>query len=311
MRELGKSTFTKPYDCCYMPAREESGGVWRVVLVALKNGCVNCLKRAHLAGVKWEGDEGLPYANEAAYYGKLEALKYLHDNNCGMDSSTVNAAVKSGSVECLKFLLDKGCSLPQTLLNTAASNGDLNMLKYLVENSVTTDDDMDSSTLIAAVKSGSVECVEFLSDKGCPLPQTLLDVAASNANLNMLKYLVEKFVTTDDDWSRVQVKAIWKAVYQKGASRFDMTENYFDCAKYLLEKGCPWNGEEIVDAIENKNVSILKFLHKNKCPWNVDEVVETLDEYGTPRIVQYARKYMIKDRAIKAPIWPGMYAMDG
>ena len=253
MRELGKSTFTKPYDCCYMPAREESGGVWRVVLVALKNGCVNCLKRAHLAGVKWEGDEGLPYANEAAYYGKLEALKYLHDDNCGMDSSTVKAAVKSGSVACLEFLLGKGYSLPRKLLDAAASKGELNMLKYLVE----------------------------------------------------------KFVKTDNDWSFVQVRAIWKAVYQEGAITYDMAENYFDCAKYLLEKGCPWNGEEIVDAIENKNVSILKFLHKNKCPWNVDEVVETLDEYGTPRIVQYARKYMIKDRAIKAPIWPGMYAMDG
>jgi hypothetical protein len=114
-------------------------------------------------------------------------------------------------------------------------------------------------------------------------------------------------VTTDDDWSRVQVKAIWKAVYQEGAITYDMAENYFDCAKYLLEKGCPWNGEEIVDAIACMHPRGLIFLDQNECPWNEENVLETLEECGVDDTVDYVRKHMIKNREIKAPDWCRVY----
>jgi hypothetical protein len=46
---------------------------------------------------------------QAAQNGRLECLKYAHENGCPWDKLTCIYATKSGHLDCLKYAHENGC----------------------------------------------------------------------------------------------------------------------------------------------------------------------------------------------------------
>ena len=57
--------------------------------------------------------DGCPWnsytCNDAAAYGHLPALKYLHENGCPWDSSTCSSAAGNKHWDCLQYAVDNKC----------------------------------------------------------------------------------------------------------------------------------------------------------------------------------------------------------
>ena len=72
---------------------------------AVIKGRLNILKYLHNNGFRW-GELTCAYAAE---YGHLDCLKYLHENDCPWNKWTCLFAAEEGNLECLKYAHENGC----------------------------------------------------------------------------------------------------------------------------------------------------------------------------------------------------------
>jgi hypothetical protein len=105
---------------------------WTDTLVShiIENGRLECLKYAHENGCWWD----MWTCRIAAKRGQLDCLKYLHENGCEWNEGTCNAAVWNGHLECLKYAHENGCPWYDGICNGAALYGYLDCLIYAHEN---------------------------------------------------------------------------------------------------------------------------------------------------------------------------------
>jgi hypothetical protein len=102
---------------------------------------------------------------EAAENGDLEVLKYLREEaKAPWSSSTAAWAAKNGHLHILEYLVDK---YDERACWYAAEKGHLDCLKYLRE---TAKAPWDADAVRAARKNNHPECVQYLLDNNCLLP---------------------------------------------------------------------------------------------------------------------------------------------
>lgn len=80
-------------------------------------------------GGPWDSDARVA----AAEYGRLECLKFLHENWCPWHADTCFAAVETGHLECLKYAHENECPWNEYACIFAVENGLLDCLKYAHE----------------------------------------------------------------------------------------------------------------------------------------------------------------------------------
>jgi hypothetical protein len=107
---------------------------------------------------------------EAARYGHLEILKYLHEEvKAPWDGATAYLAAKNGHLHILEYLVErKFDKYNEWACELAAENGHLDCLKYLHE---TAKAPWDEDALYFAHENNHTECVQYLLDNNCPLPE--------------------------------------------------------------------------------------------------------------------------------------------
>ena len=101
---------------------------------------------------------------EAATYGRLECLKYAHDNGCPWNESTCTYAAVNRHLECLKYARDNGCPWNESVCSCAAYFGHLDCLKYAHENGC----QWNKKTCQYAEWHGSLDCLKYAHENGCP-----------------------------------------------------------------------------------------------------------------------------------------------
>jgi hypothetical protein len=132
----------------------------------------------------------------AAGEGNLEMVKYCVANECPIDEDTCESAARNGQLECLKYLHEEVEALwDSRTASWAAENGHLHILEYLVERKYdhfveracenaamcgyldclkylheTAKAPWDSCALQVAHESNNPECLQYLLDNDCPLP---------------------------------------------------------------------------------------------------------------------------------------------
>ena len=180
---------------------------------AAKYGRLECLKYAHENGCLWnEGKHA--YIDENSY---LECFICPYKNYCTWDKLTCHDAARNGHLECLKYAHENGCPWDKWICHDAARNGHLECLKYAHENGCP----WDKCTCMYAAFHGNLECLKYAHENGCPWDKCTCMYAAKNGHL--------------------------------------------ECLKYAYENGCRWNSWTCENAAENGHLECLKYAHKNGC----------------------------------------------
>ena len=98
--------------------------------VAAALGHLDCLKKAHLNGCKWDAS----VCSWAAMKGHLDCLAYAHENGCPWNAWACGYATQHGQLKCLKYLHANGCPCSHNIdkleiyspeLDTTTDNGDI------------------------------------------------------------------------------------------------------------------------------------------------------------------------------------------
>ena len=129
------------------------------------------------------------YYYQAANFGCLEILKYLHKHENGYcwNEYVCDRAAANGHLEVIKYLHENGCPWNEYSCYRAAGNGHLEILKYLHENGCP----WDSDSCYAAVDNDHLEILKYLHENGCPWDKNAFYSAAENGHLEILKYMYE------------------------------------------------------------------------------------------------------------------------
>jgi hypothetical protein len=136
--------------------------------------------------------------NAVAEHGNLEMLKYCVANECPMDEMACGIAAEFGHLECLKYLHEEA-KVPwdEYTAGWAAGKGQLHILEYLVERKYDKYDTLaceraasngphldclkylhetakapwDEDAVWQAHANNQTECLQYLLDNNCPLPE--------------------------------------------------------------------------------------------------------------------------------------------
>ena len=109
------------------------------------------------------------FCSQVAGTNKLELLKWIREEKkCRWDEWTINAAAYQGNLEIVKYCVAHECPINESACNGAAQNGHLEVLKYLHEEAKAP---WDSWAVRWAHNYKHPDCVQYLLDNNCPLPE--------------------------------------------------------------------------------------------------------------------------------------------
>ncbi|KAL5239970.1 hypothetical protein ACI65C_007380 [Semiaphis heraclei] len=164
------------------------------------------------------------FCSMAAYYGKLECLKFFHKRGLPWNPLTCVAAILGDNTDCLKYALDNGCPMDTPeVIQAAAFMGKLFTIKYLYEHG----SPWSITACNRAARNGHLECLKFMRDNGCPWSVKTVTAAVKSNNFECLKYLVDSGCPLNPG------DPIEEAAYH----------GHLKCLKYLHQHGCQWTND--------------------------------------------------------------------
>ncbi|KAG6609000.1 Pleiotropic drug resistance protein 12 [Phytophthora cinnamomi] len=182
-----------------MVKRLHEDGRWPCTSLAMDTAAAN----GHLEVVKFlhenrrEGGTAVGMCS-AAGNGHLDVVQWLHKNRSsdGCRSLVLDLAATNGHVEVLRWLAPRfprfSCS--PAFLPSVAAHGHIKTLQYLHKEMRMP---LDSRTLEAAIGSGHLELVNYITEripaeKRHTLSPTAVEKAAASGNLELLAFVVER-----------------------------------------------------------------------------------------------------------------------
>lgn len=273
-----------------------------VAKVAAWHGHMNVLKYAIRflleRGVKL--DDGI--CNEAVKGKQMEALKYLHSQDCcAWTKDTFLHAIITGELHMVRYLYFSDCEVAYDACDFAVEH--LDTLKFLLDRGL----ECDEATFESAAQAGNLEVIRFLDEIECPLNSNATFGAAREDHLEILQYLHEtmSFPLTDMEYFaaieggghlrivqylyetakipvHVEVSAeaalhghthIVRYFHDMGecvdymVMRTAVRANQMEVVQYLNEYGWDdnWGTHAMFDAVQYGRTDILQYLHESDC----------------------------------------------
>lgn len=147
-------------------------------------------------------------------------IEYLHANNISLENRYVHA-IEHKKVEWLKYAQDAGVPLPT-----------------------------DPEICALAAEDGSLDCLVWLHEAGCPWDNRTCSWAASNGHLDCLQYAHTQGCPWDED-----------------TCAFAAQNGHLECLEYAHLQGCPWDKNTFILAAIFNNLKCLQYAHTHGCPW--------------------------------------------
>lgn len=156
-----------------------------------------------------------------------------------------------------------------------------------------------------ASEHGSLDCLQYALEKGCPLGRKSFQLAAFGGHLEIIQYIREKGYNWGRDIFESAVKSgnlkLVQYLFQNGCphSRMDLCYasasshlnillylqeigysldesclymaaygGHLEVVQYLHQQNCSWNTWTYQGAAEGGHLEILKYLHENGFPWD-------------------------------------------
>jgi hypothetical protein len=159
----------------------------------------------------------------------------------------------------------------------------------------------------AAMKSAA-QCnklaeVQYLYLQSCPWPLNLLEEAASNGFLELLRWCYELGCPWGDASAATRYAAesgnvelmAW-VLQQSGTQLSDdvmrtaAAKGYIDMCRYLYQQQCPWNASSTREAAIKGHANLLDWLINNGCPWYARELCTCAASGGSVEVLTYLQK---------------------
>jgi hypothetical protein len=140
---------------------------------------------------------------QACHCGQLDILRYIHSYalRCEFTYEATVAAAKKGHLNCLQYLIERKCIGTRYLpteqdtvpgfVYVLLENGHLDCVKQLETQTLSPDTKalwMNPYNYCAAVRSGKIECIEYLQQIKCPFHPKAHEVAADIYSLILGKF---------------------------------------------------------------------------------------------------------------------------
>ena len=210
---------------------------------------------AYYSGSRRKDDRPLTAAEQedkkvcdATFAGALEAgnlpvLRRYRAVFGALEPGHARVLAGNGHLEALQWARDEGVEFPPNICVVAASSGNVDVLKYCKESGAPCD---DADIMFHAVKSGSVECVEYcLETLKLPWGENAIRTA-SNSSPEMLRYCLDNGAPEDTDAIRMACRCTdldVVRVFAESSHPFPSDAETIDLASYRERK-------EVCDAIE-------------------------------------------------------------
>lgn len=256
--------------------------------ITLRAFAVTCIRNAkisrmYLSERKMKPLESKLLLDAIAWNGMLGLLKYGAET-ISIRESTMVATIMGDSLKCLVFCHKKMGKWPCNPCELAAQWDRIQILKYAHRNGAS----MHESTLRAAAKRGSLECVRYYHEyimatleyresdtHHLRCMSNIIDDAVESKNLDCIRYVLDSGAEVSSSTikavqnSTVDVMELFKS---RGINvpliRTKCDIDKHDCIKrhkYLSEHGIPWYSYSADDAASNGHIECLKFAHESGC----------------------------------------------
>jgi hypothetical protein len=162
--------------------------------------------------LKWAREEKRCEWNDwtieaAAFKGNLEMVKYCVANECRIDKNACANAALEGHLECLKYLREEGKARWDSWTAAwAAENGHLHILEYLVERKYDEyNEDLQSYALPLSYKYAArkdhLDCLKYLHETAkVPWDDSAVREAHKRNQPECLQYLLDNNCPLPDGW---------------------------------------------------------------------------------------------------------------
>jgi hypothetical protein len=137
----------------------------------------------------------------------------------------------------------------------------------------------DEDTINAAASQGNLEMVKYCVAKKCPIYEDACLSAARNGHLEVLKYLREEvkapWIWTTASWAAENGHLhILEYLVERKYDKFHVfacwwaaKNGHLDCLKYLHETAkAPWDEDAVREAHKNNQTECVQYLLDNDCP---------------------------------------------
>ncbi|KAF2071146.1 hypothetical protein CYY_007536 [Polysphondylium violaceum] len=218
-----------------------------------------------------------PILNTAAYYSNLPVLEYLYKENYRSHSQALEYCAQNNNFEILLYLY--------------------NVVKQR---------DITPLTIIYSIRSGNLEMTRFLFDNANP---SILDVskidrdnmfysAASTNNLELFKYIFEKFPQT----------LVTRTTFKQTMKNREMFIYLFENTDYRLAFKEPGGERSPLSPIESMSLmmaqdgrfELIEYLYNsNQLPGSFfTQISHTALRYGHGEIYEYLKRQQVKEKEI-------------
>ena len=157
-----------------------------------------------------------------------------------------------------------------------AKTNKLELLKWVREEK---NCDWDELTIYMAASQGNLEMLKYCVANKCPIDENACARAAQNGHLEVLKYLREeaKAPWDSDTAAGAALKGhlhILEYLVERKYDKYSVLacelaarNGHFDCLKYLHETAkAPWDSRAVRDAQKNNHPECVQYLLDNDCP---------------------------------------------
>ena len=197
---------------------------------------------------------------EAAKSGNLELMKWLREQNCFWDYHTYLAAAKYGHLHIIEYALENGCLIDcpnnnctwgitfhEQITNIAARKGYINILQYAVENKW----GWDLYINTYAAEKGQIDALKWLHKNVQKCNHYTYVKAASAGKISILEWLEEEVMTYD----RNNTLPLEEAA----------STGQLETVKWLHKRGFRLT-ELVFSSAGAGTIEVLEYLIDNNCP---------------------------------------------
>lgn len=191
------------------------------------------------------------------------------------------------------------------MMEEAILIGNLDVLKFLVSWEKINVTEMERALAFKfSVGCGRMDCLQFLFTRGVVVHSNVINNAARNGQLHILKFLCQKYskgykvLTCESASEGGHIKCL-QYLHSKGAT-FNgrcfveaARGGHLDCIRYLYENDCTWEiggqgrADYIMRVAANNSFECFQYLNENQCPWYTWGCFKAAASGGNDECLQY------------------------